>query len=142
MPYEPAVAETGEVTFRLVEALDPGLNVIVGLPKTADQPLGTLDCKLNVAPAQLVESLFLTVILKVTELPGFTAAGWDGVMVTVGAVFTHCATPEEKFTRIEHPALLQAIGATLTPASLSWKVRPTANAGSSHELVSGVISNR
>ena len=118
-PYDPEGVEVGEVILRVDEALDPGLKAIVGLPKAADQPLGTLACKLKVAPAQLAVSLFLTVTVNVTELPGCTAAGWEGVMVTVGLVFTHWAASDEKLTRIEHPALLQVIGATLNPTAPS-----------------------
>ena len=138
--YEPALVSKGDVTLRVVDALAPGFKTSDGLEKLAVHPAGTLTCKLKVALAQF-KSLFLVVTVYLTELPEGTAAGCEGVIVTVGFVTMHWAGCDEKLTSTELPALPTEMGVMVIPAAVSWKLRPVGKAGSAQEDVSGVMSN-
>lgn len=61
--YEPALAEDGLVTVRVVEALEPALIVRPAAAKAAVQPAGAATCRLKLDAVQLELSLSVTVIV-------------------------------------------------------------------------------
>jgi hypothetical protein len=110
------------VTFRLAEALAPGLRVTVGDPTTPVHPLGTPAVKLNVDAPHPELSLFFTETVKGTLVPADTQALCDGESEIVGFVCVQLEPPLAKVIDSVAPVLSAEVVLIVVPETGSVKL--------------------